>query len=159
MKKESLYRIGTNVEITARGIDGKILDVTNIHNAIMNVGFNMLRDIFMGDVADGEIKYVALGSDDTAVAVAQTILITEEERKALTTSPVSGGVGSCISTVYFGPAEAVGFTIKEVGWFSGAAAGAGADSGIMISRVLYTRTKTVLESLQVKRTDTFSEVT
>ena len=153
-----LYKIDTNVEITVMDLKGRIIDVKNIHNAIMNVGFNMLRDFLMGDVADGEIKYVALGSDNTAVAVAQTTLVAEEERKALTTSPVSGGVGICISTVYFGPAEAVGFTIEEIGWFAGVAAAAAADSGIMISRVLYSRTKTVLESLQIKRTDTFSEV-
>jgi len=143
------------VRITVRNLDGDILDLVEMDNLITTVGLNMLRDLLKGDISDGEIKYCGLGDDDTAPALGNTTLGNEVFRKILTSSS-SPDDGQLKTIFYIAPDEAVG-TIEEIGWFAGAAAGAGADSGIMISRVLYSRNKTTLESIQVERTDTIVE--
>lgn len=145
----------SNVRITVRDLDGNILDVQEFKNLITTVGLGMVVDLLDGDISDGEIKYTAVGSGTTAPALGDTTLDTETFRKA-TTSTTQPSVSSLRYVVYIAPDEAIG-AIEEIGWFAGAAAGAGADSGIMISRVLYSRTKTNLESIQVERLDTFAE--
>ena len=152
---KSNWKWTTNVKITARDLKGKILDVQEFKNIITTVGLGMVIDLLDGGIADGEIKYMAVGSDNTAPALADTTLGTETFRKIMTTQ-TQPTVTSLLSTVYVAPGEAVG-AIEELGWFAGAAAGAGADSGIMVSHILYSRTKTALESIQVERTDTIAE--
>ncbi|KKM75708.1 hypothetical protein LCGC14_1387540 [marine sediment metagenome] len=149
------WQIRSNVKITVRDLEGKVLDVQEFHNLLTTVGLNMIRDVLAADVSDGETKYTAVGSDATVPALADTTLGTETFRKA-TTSTSKPGTGAFTHVVYIAPAEAVG-AIEEIGWFCGAAAGAGADSGILLSRVLFSRVKTNLESIQVERTDTFAE--
>jgi len=151
----SNWKQRVNVKVTARDLEGNILDVQYFKNLITTVGLNMMRDGLYGSVTNFEIKYLAVGSDNTAPALADATLGTETFRK-VTTSHDNATDAQHIHIVYIAPAEAVG-AIEELGWFAGAAAGAGADSGIMISRVLYSRNKTNLESIQVERTDTFAE--
>ena len=98
---------------------------------------------------------MAMGSNNTAPALANTTLGTETFRKA-NTAQVTSGDDAVITTTYVSPAENA-VQIEEIGWFAGAAAGAGSGTGIMVSRILYSRLKTVLESIQVIRTDTIQE--
>lgn len=153
MKKKWSLKI--NVKVTVFDLDGKIIDFQEFHNLITTVGLNMMRDVLYGDVADGEIKYMAIGDDNTAPALADTTLGNETFRKART-SQSKPGAGQQTYVQYIDPTEAIG-VIEEFGWFAGAAAGAGADTGIMVSRTLYSRVKTALESIQIERTDTFVE--
>ena len=69
------------------------------------------------------------------------------------TSQAAGAVGVTITNLYVAPEEAVG-TIEEIGFFSGSSASATTDSGTLFARVLYSRTKTAVESIQIERTDT-----
>ncbi len=149
------WPVETNVIVTVRDLKGRVTDVKHLHNLITTVGLNMPRDGFYGDVSDFEVKFMGIGDDSTAPVLADTTLGNETFRKARTSQskPADGAVKY---TQYIAPAEAVG-AIEELGWFAGAAAGAGADTGIMIARVLYSRVKTALESLQIERTDTFAE--
>ncbi len=147
--------ITSNVIVIVRDLEDRIIDIREYRNLLTTVGLNMVRDCLAGDVADAEIKYTAVGSDATPPVLADTTLGTETFRKA-TTSTSKPGNGQFTHVAYIAPAEAVG-VIEEIGWFCGAAAGAGADSGILLSRVLFSRTKTNLESIQVERTDTFTE--
>ncbi len=149
------YKWHTNVKITVFDLDGKVIDVQELHNLITTVGLSMARNFLKGTIADGQIKYMAMGSDSTVPALADTTLGTETFRKA-NTAQVTSGDDALITTTYVSPSENA-VQIEEIGWFAGAAAGAGADSGIMISRVLYSRLKTTLESVQVVRTDTIQE--
>jgi len=155
MKIKTGFKIKTNVKITVKDLEGNIKEVKELKNLITTVGLNMVRDGWYGDVADTETKYMAVGDDNTAPALTDTTLGNETFRKIMT-SHSKPADAQMKFTVYIAPAEAVG-AIEEIGWFSGAAAGAGADTGIMISRVLYSRTKTNLESIQVERTDTIAE--
>jgi len=150
------WKLTTNVKITARDLDGNILDVQEFHNLITTVGLGMVIDMLDGLVADGEIKDMAWGSSNAAPAIGQTTLGVEVGRKVMTTQ-TQPTTTSLLSTVYVAPAEAVG-AIEELGWFAGPLAdGIGPDTGIMVSRVLYSRNKTALESLQIERADTITE--
>ena len=118
-----------------------------------------LTDDIMADTEDyviypsGDgIQYMAWGSDNTAPAIGQTTLVAETNRQIMT-SKTAGATGILVCMVYLAPATAVG-AIKELGWFAGSTA---ATTGTMISRILYSRNKTALESLQIERTDTITE--
>ena len=145
------------VEIVVRNVQtGEIVDRTDITNQIKNVALNMMRDVLSGAVTDGEIKYMAWGSGSTANSASQTKLVTEFGRKAVT-SQAAGATGVLTTTTYISPSEGTEATIEELGWFAGSGATATADTGILVGRVLYSRAKTALESIQVVRTDTFAE--
>lgn len=150
----STVRWKSNVAIVVRDLEGRIIDRQELHNQIKDVGLNILRDALNGTVA--EIRYLAWGTDSTANATNQTKLVAESGRKAVTTQ-AAGGTGVMVTTTYIAPYEAI-VSIEELGWFAGTGATAVADSGVLVSRVLYSRAKTALESIQVVRTDTFTEV-
>ena len=125
-------------------------------NLITGVGLNLLRDVLSGVATDGQIKYMAWGNNATAPASGNTTLGNELGRKAITSrDPGSAGVLTTIT--YLAPYDAVG-GIEELGWFAGPAATSAAGSGIMVARVLYSKTKTDLESIQVDRVDTIGAV-
>lgn len=123
-------------------------------NTITNAGKNLMRDILGGFVTDAKIKYMGVGTSSTAPAGTDTQLGAESMRKAVTSYDNTTGTGAEKTTVYLAPGEA-NVAIAELGWFAGASAGAGANTGIMIARVLYSHTKTSGESISVARTDQF----
>jgi len=126
-------------------------------NMIMDVALDMVVNMLRGTVTDGEIKYVALGSDTTSPAEDQTTLVAEEFRKAVTSqNPDPVTAGKLYTELYVADTEANSFKCEEIGWFAGAAATASADTGIMIARVLYSRQKASTESWTIRRTDTIS---
>ncbi len=121
-----------------------------------------LTDDIMADTEDyilypasAGIRYVELGTGDTAPALADVALDTYLFRKIMTSTSKPAD-GQTRRTVYIAPGEAVD-ALEEIGWWAGAAAAAGEATGILISRVLYSRNKTALESLQIERTDTITE--
>jgi len=153
---KSNWKWTTNVKITALDLDGNVKDVTEFHNLITTVGLGMVIDFLWGALGDGEIKDMAVGDDSTAPALTDTTLGNETDRWTMT-SQAEASTTSLLSIVYIPPADAVG-AIEEIGWFAGAGCdGVGPDTGIMVSRVLYSRNKTALESLQIERTDTMVE--
>jgi hypothetical protein len=123
-----------------------------INNRIMNVGLNFLRDGLSGAVTDLELKYLALGTSSTANSDTMTTLVAEGFRTVFT-SQVNGGTGELVSTAIVLDSEAI-FNIQEVGVFAGATATGTVNTGVLISRILYSRNKTNLESIQFVRTDT-----
>jgi len=156
-KAKSRFIWGADIKVTAFDLKGKVIDVQEFHNLIMTVGKNMFRDALQGVVTDSKIKRLGIGGTNTAPAVGQTTLFSEFFRKAIT-SYAPGATGIIVSTTYIAPYEANTPKIEELGWFAGVLATDTTDSGIMVSRVLYSRQKTELESLQIVRTDTISEV-
>lgn len=154
---ESNIKWKRNVKVTVFDLDGNIVDVQEIKNLLTTVGLNMVRDALhdVGDVADCEIKYVEVGTGATAPALTDVALDTYSFRKIMTsTSKPADGQTKCIC--YIAPAEAV-VAIEEIGWWAGTDCAAGEATGILISRVLYSRNKTALESIQIERTDTIAE--
>lgn len=133
---------------------GKLVDTTQFKNQITNVGLNWIADSLRVSTQDNEIKYLAWGASSSTAKTTNTALTTETGRK-LITSQTSSGTGVCETVCYISPTEGVG-TIKELGWFCGSSASATAGTGRLISRVIYERVKTNLESITVTRTDTFT---
>jgi hypothetical protein len=146
------------VRVTVRDMAGNIIERSDHKNLITNLAFDLFTDSLLGVVTadEWEIKYIGVGDDNTAPALTDTTLGNEVFRKALTSSD-NPATGQASTTFYISPDEAVG-QIEELGWFCGPLAGAGADSGTMIARLLYSRNKTALESIQVDRLDEITEV-
>jgi len=116
---------------------------------ITTVGLNLLRNALAGDVSP-DVNYFAVGDDNTAVTGTETTLGNETLRVQLSSdgTPLDGDWNSVWDILDSDGA----LTIREIGWFSNGTASA--DSGVLISRILYSRDKTTLESIQFNRTDT-----
>lgn len=122
-----------------------------IKNRITNAGLNLLRDALNGEVTSCEIKYLALGTSSATVSDTDTQLGTEIFRAPFVTT-TKPDIGQLEKTVVILDNEAVA-PIEEIGIFAGVTASSTTNSGIMISRVLYSRNKTNLESIQIVRRD------
>ena len=138
-------------EIVIKHRDGTI-ERQQLRNRLTDAALDMLRDALAGDLSDAQIKYLALGDDGTALDDTDTTLGNENFRVAFQ-SPVIGTTGKVEHITIVLDTEAV-FHIREIGVFAGAAATSAPDSGILVSRVLWDRDKTNLESIQFVRTDT-----
>lgn len=125
-----------------------------INNTITNSGLNLLREALRGTITDAQIKYIAVGTSSAAVTVSDTQLGAEIFRKPVY-SRTAGANGILITIAILEDSEAVA-NIQEIGIFAGSTASATTNSGIMISRILYSRNKTNLESVQIQRTDTIT---
>lgn len=125
-----------------------------INNTITNSGLNLLREALRGTITDAQIKYVAVGTSSAAVTVSDTQLGAEIFRKPVY-SRTAGTNGVLVTIAILEDSEAVA-NIQEIGIFAGSTASATTNSGIMISRILYSRNKTNLESVQIQRTDTIA---
>jgi hypothetical protein len=154
---KTITGLSNNIKITVFNLDGSVKEEINLKNEIKIGWLNAWRDAMKGVTTDFEIKYLAWGSSNTANDPSQTKLVAEFGRKQVTEQD-DGGIGELITRTYISPLEAVEETIEELGWFAGASASLTPDSGILVARVLYHRAKTMLESIQVERTDTISEV-
>lgn len=137
--------------------DGKVKQIDEFDNLITDAGLNLIRDLLSGAVADGEIKYMAWGDDDTTPSAADTKLGNELGRQQVTKQENGVNAGVLDTTTYLSPLIANG-QIEELGWFAGPDATSAKDSGVLVARVLYSKLKTELESIQVVRTDTIGEV-
>jgi hypothetical protein len=144
-----------NIKIEVKNLNGILIESTSFHNQVTDGGLNWIADSLRSSTQDCEIKYLGWGSSNLAVSTAHTTLSSEFGRKSIT-SQSSSNVGVCETVCYIGPTEATSTDIKELAWFAGSSAIATADTGRMISRVLYSRAKTVLESITVTRVDTFT---
>lgn len=125
-----------------------------INNTITNSGLNLLREALRGTITDAQIKYVAVGTSSAAVTISDTQLGAEIFRKPVY-SRTAGTNGVLVTIAILEDSEAVA-NIQEIGIFAGSTASATINSGIMISRILYSRNKTNLESVQIQRTDTIA---
>jgi hypothetical protein len=125
-----------------------------VKNRITNAGLNMIRDAMLGNVSDLKLKYIAFGDSAIAIDDTQTQLGNERFRTSWVDQKVTG-VGQIQSNAILLDNEAV-FHIQEIGIFAGATASTTANTGIMISRILWSRNKTSLESIQFTRTDSIN---
>jgi hypothetical protein len=121
-------------------------------NLVVNTGLNLIRDGLIGLVSDTAIHYIALGTSNTAPALTDTQLVAEVFRKPVTSQVAGGSPGQAITTVNIAPQDA-NVTIQEIGWFAGVSAGPGANTGVLIARVLYNHVHTNLESINIQRQD------
>ena len=143
------------VRVLTIGPDGELLADEHLSNLVTTAAKTAIADLLRTTGgADVEIRYVAAGTGTTAPAASDTQLAAEVYRKAVTTQAAGTAAGMCETTVYIPPQDA-NYGIKELGWFAGTAAGTAVNSGLLIGRVLWDHVKTVGESLQIVRVDSF----
>lgn len=126
--------------------------VKTIDNRVMNAALNSLIGNLTATQTNLQIKYLAVGTSNTAVTDTQTQLGAEFFRTAPITAPTITNVGEVTTEFILLDTEAVG-AIKELGIFVGSSATSTANSGIMLSRVLWDKTKTNSEEITIKRID------
>ena len=122
-----------------------------IHNRIMDAALIELLKVLTGDTTDIELKYLAIGTDNTPVTNTDTQLGNEIFRTQFTSSSVTG-TAELTSLAILLEAEAIG-TIEEIGIFAGSTATSTVDTGILVSRILWHRVKTSSDEIQFTRID------
>lgn len=130
-------------------VNGKYLET--VKNRIMDTVLEQLIACYKGDTPNLEIFYLALGTGNTAVTDSDTTLDTEIFRTAITTQ-TDVDTGEILTEFTVFDSEAVGL-IEEIGIFGGSTATASADTGTLISRILWAKNKTNSEELVFRRTD------
>lgn len=139
--------------IKVKNKDGTIQEFTEF-NRIMDSILNSLVNVFDGITPDLQIKYLAIGTGTTAITDTDTQLDTEIFRTQFLTSNLTG-TGEFTTTYTILDSEAVA-TWEEIGIFAGSGATAAANSGTLVSRILFNFTKTSLQEVDVTRVDTIS---
>lgn len=132
---------------------GKIKRIQEYDNLIPTVGRTLLANNLTDSSPDNDprINYAALGTGTTAPANADTTLETESYRNTIASQTNADNIG--YATAFFGAAETTG-TFREAGLFCDGAAGA--DTGILFSRVAINVTKSGVETLTIDFTITIS---
>ena len=110
-----------------------------------------MSDMLIGTLTSLEIKYLAVGTDGSEIAN-PTTLGTEVFRTPPTVGPTRTLVGQTETEFQLLDSEA-NVNIRELGIFVGVNATATADTGLLLSRILYTKDKNPNEEIVIKRID------
>lgn len=129
---------------------GKFEEET-ICNRIMDSALEELINVLNNVSPDLEIKYLALGTSNTPVADNQTQLGAEIFRTQYQSREVTG-TGELTTSFTVLDTEAVG-QIEEIGIFAGSTATSSANTGVLVSRILWSKNKTNREEIQFTRID------
>ena len=152
MINDSSKHIGTWV-ITVK--DAKTQEVKKkdtIKNRVMNIVLDKLASCFAGGVADLEIKYLALGTSADSIDDMQWKLGAEIFRTGPSEAPKMGTTGEVVTEFTVLDSEAVA-NIQEVGIFAGPYATSDLNSGMLVSRILWSHNKVAGEEITFQRTD------
>jgi hypothetical protein len=122
-----------------------------IKNKVMDNVLNQLIGSLQGINPNIEIKYLALGTSNTPVTTSDTKLGNEIFRTPIINQELTA-TGELTTDFVVLDTEAVG-SIREVGIFGGSTATSSLNTGILISRILWTKEKTSSEELNFKRID------
>lgn len=120
--------------------NGKFLSKEIIFNRITNLGLNAWANALVGTATDIEIKYLALGIDNTAISDTDTTLYAEVLRIA-DTALSRIAIGKTQSEFTLLDSEAL-VHVKEIGIFCGTSATGTVDTGLMLSRILWDSDRT-----------------
>lgn len=128
--------------------DGRVIEQANV---VTNLGRNRIAALIAQD-STAFPSHIGIGTGTTAATVADTALVTEVDRNAITSDSAVSGVATF--KAFFSKNEANGNTIAEVGMFDAAS------SGTMICRSVLSSTvaKTASVSLTITWTLTFADV-
>lgn len=117
---------------------------------ITNDGLNLIRDGLTA-ARNPFIGYIAIGTGNSTPTAGQHQLDAEVFRKKISTYTNGASAGEIIFALYLAAGDAVGVNIAEVGVFGGPTAGAGANTGVMLGRGLYSHSnKLNTESIQIQ---------
>jgi len=117
---EFIQMIGM-VKAEIHGADGVLKTVMEFPNLVVTAGKNVIADrLGKASPAKGAMTHMAIGTDNTAPAAANTALGAEAARVALTSTTVTDNAVQYQAT--FGPGVGTG-AITEAGMFNAASAG------------------------------------
>ena len=133
---------------------GKLIREDTVKNIITDAALDKEIGIYAGTAPDIQIQYCALGTDNTTPTASDTALGSESDRFPITTPTATGGTGIMTTGFYITASDLVGVTIEEIGIFCGSGATAAADSGTLLSRILWNFSKTINDEIEILRTDT-----
>ena len=122
-----------------------------VKNRIMDTVLSQIIGIYKGDSPNLEIFYLALGTGNTAITDTDTTLDTEIFRTPVTVQ-TDVDTGEILTTYTVLDTEAIG-NLEEIGIFGGTSATVSADTGTLISRILWTKIKSNSEEIEFRRTD------
>lgn len=124
---------------------------TTIKNRVMNTAIDEFLKVLQGTATDMQVKYLALGTGNTAITDNDTKLANEIFRTQVTSSTKTG-TGELTTLAIVLDNEAIG-NLEEIGIFGGTTATATKDTGKLISRILWSKVKSGTEELQFTRVD------
>ena len=130
---------------------GEVLEETEIKNRIMNLALDEMLKVLEGDTPDMEIAYMSLGTSNAAVTSNDLTLGAEIFRTQPSTQ-LKTGTGELKTVFIVLDSEAVA-QIEEIGIHGGSSATTSANTGLLISRILWSRLKTANEEIQFNRID------
>lgn len=113
-------RLRANVVATVTDADGRVIDRIHQHNLVVTAGRNLIRDL-LNNTGPAGLTHIALGTSATAANSAQTELVAEVHRDAITQRLTD--VGQLTLTLYVSTTQANGNTLREVGLFNATPAG------------------------------------
>ncbi len=124
---------------------------STLFNRVMDTVIQAQVNLLKGQYTDLEIKYIALGTDNTPITDTDTKLGNEIFRTAyVERKDISIGHLQHRFIALSGDAVA---QIEEIGLFGSTTATSTADSGVLISRILWSRNKTNSEEITFIRND------
>lgn len=129
-----------------------IMQEETLKNRLMDAAINAEIDILRGISSDLEIKYIAIGTGITPIANDQTQLANEVFRTIPSNPPTQTASGEITTDFVILETEAQ-VEIKEIGIFCGSTATSSANTGIMLSRVLWNFDKRSNIELSITRVD------
>lgn len=136
------------IQIKEKGV---IKDTHIVDNRITNLALDAIINLLDNIDPNLDIKYIAIGDSAAAVNDNATQLGNEIFRAQIDTGSRTA-IGIFNSTFSILDSEAVG-QWEEIGIFCGDGATASANTGNMLSRILFSRTKTALEEISITRID------
>ena len=134
--------------------NGKLFKHDIIKNIITDVALNKEIEILLGNAPDMEIEYMAFGTNNTAPAVTDTQLGAESGRFPPTIAFSRTAIGVTEGSFFLTSTDLVGVSIREIGVFCGSTATASANTGTLLSRILWSFNKTANDEIEIVRTDT-----
>lgn len=129
-----------------------IIQSEKVNNLLMDTVINAEINILRGLAPNLEIKYIAIGTGSTPINSTQTQLANEVFRVAPSNPATNTNIGEITTEFIILETEAQ-VEIKEIGIFCGTGATATANSGTMLSRVLWNFDKRSNIELSITRVD------
>jgi hypothetical protein len=130
-------------------VNGKL--EKTIKNRILDAALDQFIKILQGTAPNMQIKYLAVGTGGNAISGSDTQLQTEIFRTPVT-SQTKTATGEVKTEFVIFNDEAIG-AIKEIGIFGGSSATGTANTGVLISRILWNFNKTADKEINIRRTD------
>jgi hypothetical protein len=132
-----------NVQITTSHLmpNGNVIHETQeVRNLVVDAGLNLLRDRLAG-TSSAYATHLAVGTGTTAASAAQTTMVTEVFRDALTSTTTASK--AVTFKYYLASGSANGNTLQEIGLFTASSGGTMIARAVLVSPIVKTASVTV----------------